>query len=204
MKNYYILLALFFAGLLWSGIEPRNYGHWIGEVSPTIIGLTILIVTFKKFRFTIFTYSVILISCYLMFVGGHYTFSRVPLFNWLRDLLNQDRNNFDKVGHFIQGVVPVLISREVFIRRKVVRGKGWIGFLAFCICLSTTAFYEIVEFLVCASAGRNPSTFLGTQGYVWDSQSDMLYAMLGGLFTLFVLARFQDRMIQKEFPDQIF
>ncbi|HBL77995.1 MAG: hypothetical protein A2W90_01185 [Bacteroidetes bacterium GWF2_42_66] len=200
MNKYTVLIVLFFAGLIWSGIEPRNYGHWIGEVSPTLIGFAILAATFKKFRFTYFTYLVIILSCYFMFVGGHYTFSRVPLFNWLRDFLGQERNNFDKLGHFIQGVVPVLVSRELFIREKIVAEK-WVSFLSFCICLSTTTVYEIVEYLFCLTAGKNPVTFLGTQGYVWDCQSDMLFAALGGLFVLFTLKGFHNQMMQKEFQE---
>lgn len=199
MKKYYFLLLLFFLGLLWSGINPRNLSHWVGETIAPIIGLIILTLTFKKFRYTIFTYSVVLIACYLMFIGAHYTFSRVPLFSWIQDYFGQSRNNFDKLGHFVQGIIPILITREIFIRRKIMKDYKWISFISFCVCLATTSTYEIVEFIVCSIAGKNPDTFLGTQGYIWDSQSDMLFAALGGIVTLLFFRKFHDRIIEYEF-----
>jgi putative membrane protein len=200
MRKYYFLLVFFFLGLIISGIHPRNYGHWIGESAAPVIGVIILTATFRKFKFTIVTYSVVLFSCYLMFIGAHYTFSRVPLFDWIRDYFGQDRNNFDKLGHFVQGIIPVLISRELFIRRKIVIGYKWISFLAFCIVMATTSVYELLEYLACTLADRNPVTFLGTQGDIWDSQSDMMAASLGGLFLLFFFRKAHDRIIEKEFP----
>ncbi len=200
MKKYYFLLLLFVVGLVWSGIEPYRYWHWIGEIAAPVVGLILLVVTFKKFRFTIFTYSFILISCYLMFIGAHYTFSKVPLFNEIKDFFGHSRNNFDKFGHFIQGIVPVLISREVFIRRKYITGYKLINFVSFCICMATTSVYELIEYIVFLWAGKNPEAFLGMQGDIWDSQTDMLAAALGGLFTLIFLRRIHNRIIEKEFP----
>jgi putative membrane protein len=200
MKKYYFLLLLFIVGQVWSGIQPYRYWHWIGEVAAPIVGLILLTLTFKKFRFTIFTYSFILISCYLMFIGAHYTFSKVPLFNEIKDFFGHSRNNFDKFGHFIQGIVPVLISREVFIRRKYITGYKLINFVSFCICMATTSVYELIEYIVFLWAGKNPEAFLGMQGDIWDSQTDMLAAALGGLFTLIFLRRIHNRIIEKEFP----
>ncbi len=203
MKKYYILLFLFFLGMIISGINPRNYEHWAGEIAAPVIGMIILTLTFKKFRYTFFTYSVILISCYLMFVGAHYTFSRVPLFFWIRDLLGLGKNYYDKFGHFFQGIIPVLIVRELFLRRGIVTGYKLISFISFCICMATTSVYELIEYLVCTIAGANPDTFLGTQGNLWDSQSDMLAAALGGLFMIFIFRKTHDRIIENEFPGTI-
>jgi putative membrane protein len=200
MKKYYFLILIFFLGLIWSAVNPRRYDHWIGESSAPIIGAIILVLSFKQFRFTYFTYSVILFSCLLMFVGAHYTFSRVPLFDWIKEVLGQNRNNFDKFGHFFQGVVPILVARELFIRKKIVKGRNWISFLSFCICMATTSVYEIIEYLACSISGKNPASFLGTQGNAWDSQSDMLAAALGGLFAIFFVLKLHDRLIEKEFP----
>ena len=200
MKKYYFLLLLFVVGLVWSGIEPYRYWHWIGEIAAPVVGLILLLVTFKKFRFTIFTYSIILLSCYLMFIGAHFTFSKVPFFNDIKDYFGHSRNNFDKFGHFIQGIVPVLVSREVFIRRKYITGYKLINFVSFCICMATTSVYELIEYIVFLWAGKNPEAFLGTQGDIWDSHTDMLAAALGGLFTLIFLRKIHNRIIEKEFP----
>jgi putative membrane protein len=129
MKKYYILLVLFFAGLIASAINPHDYFTWILEVFPAIIGLFVLIFTFNKFRFTTLTYVFILIHCYVLFIGGHYTYAQVPLFNWLRDVLHQTRNNYDKIGHFMQGFVPAMIVRELFVRQQVIHSKKWLAVL---------------------------------------------------------------------------
>jgi putative membrane protein len=200
MKKYYFLVTLFFFGLIWSGINPRLYLPWIGEIIAPIIGLIVLVVTFKKFRYTIFTYSVILFACYLMFIGAHFTFSRVPLFDWIRETFGQDRNNYDKLGHFVQGIVPVLLTRELFIRGKIMKDYRWISFISFCVCLATTSTYEIVEFLACSISEKDPDSFLGTQGYIWDSQSDMFFAALGGIIMLLFFRKLHDRIIEREFP----
>lgn len=200
MKKYYLLVFIFFAGLAWSGINPRNYGHWIGESAAPIVGLIILASTFNRFKYTTFTYSFILFSCLLMFVGAHYTFSRVPLFDLIAELLGQQRNNFDKFGHFVQGVIPILITRELFIRRKIISGYKWVSFISFCICMSTTSVYELIEYIACSIAGKSPVTFLGTQGDVWDSQTDMLAAAVGGLIMLLFFRKMHDKIIEKDFP----
>lgn len=200
MKKYYFLILLFGLGLVWSGINPYRYWHWAGEVAAPVVGMILLIYTFRKFRFTIFTYSFILISCYLMFIGAHYTFSKVPFFNDIKDYLGHSRNNFDKLGHFIQGIVPVLISRELFIRRKYITGYKLISFVSFCICMATTSVYELIEYIVFLWAGKNPEAFLGMQGDIWDSQTDMLAAALGGLFTLIFLRKIHNLIMEKEFP----
>lgn len=135
-----------------------------------------------------------------MFVGAHYTFARMPLFDWIRDYFGQDRNNFDKVGHFVQGILPVLIAREVFIRQRIIRGYKSISMISLCICMAITSGYELIEFIAASIADKTPVNFLGTQGYVWDSQADMLFALFGGLFMLLILRKTHDYWIEKEFP----
>lgn len=136
MQKYYLLIILFWAGLGVSAISPHDYFTWILEVFPGIAGFFILLITFRKFRFSYLTYCFILIQCYILFIGGHYTYARVPAFNWVRDMLHQTRNNYDKLGHFAQGFVPALIVREVLIRKQVVRGKGWMAFLTVTVCMA--------------------------------------------------------------------
>lgn len=199
-KKYVALLSLFCFGFVISGINPHNFLIWVGEVFPTVIGLIILIATSKKFTYTTFTYSIILIGCYTMFIGAHYSYAREPLFEWFKNQFGLDRNNYDKLGHFVQGIIPVVISRELFIRKIIIRDSRWISFISFCICLATTSFYEIAEYIACVLSGVNPDSFLGMQGFIWDSQSDMLFAALGGLFAIFFMNNLQDRIIERSFP----
>jgi putative membrane protein len=197
MKKYWILIVLFLVGLALSAILPHDYFTWILEVFPGIIGLLILIFTFKKFRFSDLTYIFILLHCYILFVGGHYTYAEVPLFDWIKDALVQSRNNYDKVGHFAQGFVPAMIVRELFIRQKIVTPGRWLAFLTVCVCVSISVFYEFLEWMVAIASGQSAEAFLGTQGYVWDTQSDMLYAMIGAICMVLFISKIQDKQIAK-------
>ncbi len=195
MKKHYLLIALFFLGLIISGIRPHDYFTWILEVFPAIIGFVVLVFTYRKFKFTYFTYSFILVHCYILFIGGHYTYAEVPLFNWIKIVFDQSRNNYDKVGHFAQGFVPALIIREMFVRKNIIAVKSWQPFIIVCICVSISVFYEFLEWFVALFSGESGDAFLGTQGYVWDTQSDMLYATIGAICSVFIFAKIQDRQI---------
>lgn len=197
MKKKYLLLCLFIVGLIASAIRPHDYFTWVLEVFPAIVGCIVLTLTFKKFKFTYLTYCFILIHCYILFVGGHYTYAGVPLFDWIREVFHQDRNNYDKVGHFAQGFIPAMVIRELLIRKQVVKTGGWLSFITVCICLAISAMYEFLEWLVALSSGQSADAFLGTQGYVWDTQSDMLYATMGAISMLILFSRKQDRNIAK-------
>ncbi len=197
MKKYTILITLFLFGLIISAINPHDYFTWILEVFPAIIGFVVLLVTFKKFQFSYLTYVMILFHCYVLFIGGHYTYAEVPLFDWIREVFHQSRNNYDKVGHFTQGFVPAMITRELLIRKDVVKKGGWLSFLTVCVCLSISAFYEFLEWFVAIVSGQNSDSFLGTQGYVWDTQSDMLYAFMGALSMIILFSKIQNRQIEK-------
>jgi Predicted membrane protein len=197
MKKYYILILLFFSGLAWSGINPHDYFTWILEVFPGIIEFLALLFTFKRFRFTYLTYCLILAHCYILFVGGHYNYAKVPLFDWIKDVLHQTRNNYDKVGHFAQGFVPAMIVRELFIRRMIVTNRAWIPFLTVCVCMSISVLYEFLEWFVAIASGQSADSFLGTQGDIWDTQSDMLFATIGAICMLIFVSGIQDKMIKK-------
>jgi putative membrane protein len=197
MYKYALFSVFFFAGLIASAIHPHDHFTWILEVFPAILGFAVLAITFKKFRFTDFAYLLILIHCYILFIGGHYTYAEVPLFNWIRDAFSQSRNNYDKVGHFMQGFVPALITRELFIRKDIVRQGPWIPFLTVCVCLAISAVYEFLEWFVAILSGESADAFLGAQGYIWDTQSDMLFAAIGALCMVIFLSRFHDRQIMK-------
>ncbi|MFC6877106.1 DUF2238 domain-containing protein [Flavobacterium myungsuense] len=196
MKQLYIMLTIFVITLLWSVTNPKENFTCLLEIIPAIIGLLILIGTFKKFRFTNFTYFFILIHCIILFVGGHYTYAEVPLFEYVKETFHQSRNNYDKVGHFAQGLIPALIIRELFIRKMVIRNKSFFNFIIVCICLAISAAYEWIEWVVSLVTGDSGDSFLGTQGYVWDTQSDMLFATIGAIIGLVLFSKIQDRQLE--------
>jgi putative membrane protein len=191
------IIILFFIGLAISAIHPHDYFTWILEVFPGLIGMILLVATYRKFRFTYFTYWFILAHCYILFIGGHYTYAEVPLFNWIKEIFHQSRNNYDKVGHFVQGFVPAMIIRELFIRKEIVKKGIWVSFLTICVCLCISACYEFLEWFVAVVSGQSAEAFLGTQGYIWDTQSDMLFATIGAICMVVFLAKTQDKCINK-------
>lgn len=197
MKKYYLFILLFCIGLLTSAIHPKDYFTWILEVFPAIIGCCILIFTFSRFAFSDFAYIFILVHCSILFIGGHYTYAEVPLFDWIRDLFHQGRNNFDKVGHFAQGFVPAIICREIFIRKRIIPSKTWTAVLTVTVCMSISVCYEFLEWFVAIVSGQSAESFLGTQGYVWDTQSDMLYATIGASSMVLLFAKWHDSQMDK-------
>jgi putative membrane protein len=191
------MLLVFFTTLIWSVINPKEVFTCFLEIIPAIIGVLILTFTFKQFRFTNFTYLLILIHCIILFIGGHYTYAEVPLFDTIRDIFHQSRNNYDKVGHFAQGFIPAMITRELFIRKKVISNKSFFNFIIVCICLAISAAYEWIEWGVSLATAEQGDSFLGTQGDIWDTQSDMLFATIGAITALILFSNVQDRELQK-------
>lgn len=197
MKLLYSLLFLLLALLIWSGINPKEYFTWFLEVLPAVLGVLVLAITFKKFRFTNLVYILIFFHCAILIIGGHYTYAEVPLFDWIRDAFDQSRNNYDKLGHFVQGFVPAMIARELLIRHKVVVQKSWLFFIVICIALAISAAYELLEWAVAALSGEDGDSFLGTQGYIWDTQSDMLFAAIGAIVALLTLSQIHDKQLSR-------
>lgn len=197
MKYIYFLISLFFISLFASVINAKEGFTCFLEIIPAIIGFLILAFTFKKFRFTNFTYTLILLHCIILFIGGHYTYAEVPFFDYIKEVFHQSRNNYDKVGHFAQGFVPAMIIRELFIRKKVISNKSFFNFIIVSICLAISATYEFIEWFVSLATGEGGDSFLGTQGYIWDTQSDMLFATIGAITALILLSKIQDRKIQE-------
>ncbi|MFA6162001.1 MAG: DUF2238 domain-containing protein [Methylobacter sp.] len=190
-------LVIFFSVLIWSGINPKDYPTWALETAPAMIGFIVLVATRHQFRLTGLTYNLILIHSIILMIGGHYTYAEVPLFDWLKEAFNFERNNYDKLGHLAQGFVPAIIGREIIIRNHVVENINWMNFFIICICLAISALYELIEWLVAILSEKAAEAFLGTQGYLWDTQSDMAYALLGAVLALVMLSRTHDRQISK-------
>jgi putative membrane protein len=189
-------IAIFLATLVWSGIGPHDYPTWLLEVAPALVAAAVLWCTRERFPLTGLTYILILVHCIILMVGGHYTYAEVPLGEWIREAFDQSRNNYDKLGHFAQGFVPAIIAREILMRKNVVNFPGWRNFLIVCICLAISAFYELIEWWVALLSEDAADSFLGTQGYVWDTQSDMWLALLGAVTALLLLGRLHDRQLR--------
>ena len=188
---------VFTATLIWSGINPKDFFTWFLEVLPAVIGAGLLLFTYHSFRLTPLLYVLILIHCVVLMVGGHYTYAEVPLFDLVKEVFNLERNNYDKVGHFAQGFVPAIIAREVLIRKNVVNGRLWLNVIIVSICLAFSAFYELIEWWVAISTGENAEAFLGTQGYVWDTQSDMAMALFGAICAVIFLPKYHDKQLNR-------
>lgn len=189
-------VAIFLGVLLWSAIEPKDMTIWWLETAPAIAGAIVLAVTRRRFPLTTLTYILILVHCIILIVGGHYTYAEVPIGDWVRDTFDQSRNNYDKLGHFVQGFIPAMIAREIVVRLRVFNFAGWRNFFVVCFCLSVAAFYELIEWWVAVLAGESAEAFLSMQGYAWDTQADMWTALVGAVLALLMLARWQDRQLR--------
>jgi len=190
-------IAVFAIVLVWSGIEPKDTVTWMLEVAPAVVGAAILLATRKRFPLTRLTYALILIHCVILMVGGHYTYAEVPVGEWFRDLFDPPRNNYDKLGHLAQGFIPAIITREVVIRLNVFNSVRWRNFFIVCFCLAVSAFYELIEWWVALMSDEAADAFLGMQGYVWDTQSDMFVALVGAILALVSLGRVHDRQLDQ-------
>jgi putative membrane protein len=193
---FWILTALWAAGLVASGIAPYDRATWVMEVLPAIVAWPILYAVRDRFRFTELTLALIAVHGLILMLGGAYTYARVPLGFWLQDAFALGRNPYDKIGHFAQGFVPALIARELLIRAFRIVQPKLVVFLAISICLAISAAYELIEWAAALALGQGADEFLGTQGDPWDTQSDMAMALLGALAATLLFRR-QDDAIQR-------
>ena len=183
--------------LIWSGVNPKDQFTWFLEVAPALIGAVVLLLTYNSFRLTPLLYIFILMHSMVLMVGGHYTYAEVPLFDSIKEIFALERNNYDKVGHFFQGLVPALLAREILLRKNVVNGRVWLNLFILSVCLAFSAFYELIEWWVALATGDDAEAFLGTQGYIWDTQSDMALALTGAITAIIVLSGFHDTQLKK-------
>lgn len=193
----YLWISIFLLVLIWSGINPKDQFTWVLEVLPAVAGFIVLAVTYNKFRLTKLAYILILMHCVILMIGGHYTYAEVPLFDWIRDTFGMERNNYDKIGHLAQGFIPAIIAREILIRKEIVNGPRWLDFIVVSICLALSAVYELIEWMVAELTGESAEAFLGTQGYVWDTQSDMALALVGAIISLVTLSRIHNKQLRE-------
>ena len=184
--HIFLFVSIFIIFII-SGINPYDRFTWFLEVLPVIIGGLILILTYPKFKFSNFVYIFLWIHALILIIGGHYTYAEMPLFNWIKHTFNLSRNYYDRLGHLAQGFVPALVIREFLIKKHILNNKKFLNFIVICICLSISASYEIIEFIVAISIGETAESFLGLQGDIWDAQWDMLLALIGSILALFLI-----------------
>ena len=196
----FLWLTIYFSTLIWSAVNPRDYFTWFLEAVPALIVLVILAATYKRFPLTPLAYTLILCHCLILFLGAHYTYAEVDTFKFVRSFFGWQRNNYDKLGHFTQGFVPAIIAREILVRHQVVNGQSWLNLFVVSICLAFSALYELFEWALAVATGDSAESFLGTQGYMWDTQSDMALALLGALLALALLAKLHDRQLYSLLP----
>ena len=169
---------------------------------PALIGVLVLMCTYRMFPFTSLAYVLIFVHCLILLVGGHYTYAEMPLFNWLQEEFTLERNYYDRLGHIAQGFIPAIIVREILWRTSPLQNSRWLPFIVVSICLAISATYELLEFAVALATGEAAEAFLGTQGDVWDTQWDMLLALFGAIVSYSTLWRLHDRQLNKAFGNK--
>ncbi len=194
----YAWIAIFLIVFVWSGVNPKDYPTWFLEVLPAALAAAIIWYTRDTYPLTRLSYLLILVHCIILMIGGHYTYAEVPMFDWIRDEFGQTRNNYDKLGHFAQGFIPVIVAREIVIRNRVFNSSWWRDFFIVSFCLGFSAFYELIEWWVALLSEEAAESFLGTQGYIFDTQSDMFYALIGAILALLLLGKLHDKQLLAE------
>ncbi len=199
MKHRWLVAVLVpvVAVLVWSGIAPHDRLTWFLEVLPAFIGIGVMLATRRKFPLTPLVTVLIGIHIIILAVGGKYTYALVPAGDWVRDYFGLSRNHYDRLGHIAQGFVPAMIAREIFVRLHVVAKRGWLHFLIVCVCLAISAVYELFEWVTALLIGEASDSFLGTQGDVWDTQTDMFLAGVGAIAALVLLSKLHNRQLGK-------
>jgi putative membrane protein len=196
-RLHIFLLASLAAVFIWSFIDCFDFLTWVLDALPVVIGITVLISVYRKFHLTRFAYILIWLYAIFLLIGAHYTYSRVPGFNWIRDTFELSRNYYDRLGHLLQGFVPAIIAREVLLRKSPLQRGGWLLTIVICFCLAVSALYELFEWLVVVIAQDDSVIFLATQGDVWDAQKDMALCLVGAGFSLLTMAKSHDRALKK-------
>lgn len=198
-KTHLLLFIIVLMVFLWSAFKPSSYGIWILEIIPAVIALGFITFLYKRFRLTTLSYTIIVLSTTLMFIGGHYEYSKVPLFDWLKDTLDLDRNHYDRFGHLMKGLTAIVI-REILLRKTRLVNNYWLIGIVTSVILAVAALYEIIEWLFAMLTGEGKASkdFLGMQGDIWDAQWDMSLALAGSIFALLFFTRMHDRLLKRE------
>jgi putative membrane protein len=192
-----VLVALVLGVLAWSGVHPADRFTWLMEVFPVLIGLPVLLLTARRFRFTTLVCALLAVHAVILMVGGRYTYAEVPLGFRMQEWFGFARNHYDRIGHFAQGFVPAMVAREILVRRSPLARSRWLPFVVVAFCLAFSAFYELIEWWTALATGTAATAFLGTQGDPWDTQWDMCWALIGAVSALVLLSRLHDRALRR-------
>ena len=198
-KRYHIiLLIVVLVFWVWSGIEPQDTRlTWVLETFPFMIALPVMLITYKRFQLTDLTYTLIAIHAMILMLGGHYSYAKVPLGFWMEEWFGWTRNNYDKIGHLMQGFGPAIYTREIIARTSPLKRGKWLGFMSVAMPLAFSAIYEIIEWLASLTNPTDTEAFLGTQGYIWDTQTDMFLCLIGSILALIFLTKLHNRYLSK-------
>ncbi|MCD4666191.1 DUF2238 domain-containing protein [archaeon] len=189
-KNKYPKFLLFVFLIIWIllAINPWYRNVWFYENIPTVIFTLFFVLTYNKFKFSNFSYTLIFIFLVLHTLGSHYSYTHIPLYSFIQNLFDLSRNSYDRIVHFLFGFVFVIPSYE-FISRKLKVKKFWAYLLALFAIAALHSYYEVIEMIVIVMT-NNESLWLnyfGTQGDVWDPQKDMFVGFIGSLLAGLIL-----------------
>ena len=190
-----LLFTTMILALVLSGLNPEEHFTWALEVSWVFVGLPIIYLTRRSFPLTRLLYYLLAFHALVLILGGYYTYEKIPLGLWVRDLLELSRNHYDRLGHFVQGFVPAILAREIFIRKSPLKSGGWLFLCTTCACLSFSAFFEMIEWWVSLVFDDQATAFLGTQGDVWDTQWDMFLCLVGAIISQLLFAKLHHRQL---------
>jgi len=192
-----ILLVLFIIAYIFSAIRPLDRLAWMGQMTPALLLVFLLVVTYRKFRFSTFVYVMAFLHALLLVYGAHFTYSQNPLFNQWKEQFDWERNYFDRVGHFAQGFVPAFLAKEFLLRGGYVRRGKMMRLIVLLSCLGFSAAYELSEFAIVKIMDVPADAVMGMQGDAFDSIWDMLWALIGAILAVFVFGPFHDRQMEK-------
>lgn len=199
LNIHFALLLVVMIIFIWSMVKPTSYLDWLAEVSPAVVIVVLVIATYNKFRFTTLSYIIIALLSILTFIGGHYTYSEVPLFNWIKEEFHLHRNHYDRFGHFLKGL-GVIVVREILVSFTPLKKGAWLSVISVSMVLAVAALYEIIEWLSTkiSKGSQTSKDFLGMQGDKWDAQWDMSLAFVGAILTLMIFSKVHDKLLNKK------
>lgn len=195
--EFYTILGLATAALVFSATGPSDWLTWFLESIPVMIAVPWLAAARQRFPLTPLLMRLLLLHALVLLLGAYYTYAKVPPGFWVADAFDLARNHYDRFAHVIQGFVPAILAREILLRKTPLRPGVWLFVLVGSVCLAFSATYEMIEWAAAVAGGEGADAFLGAQGDIWDSHWDMLLALIGAVTGQVMLARVHDRALSR-------